>query len=149
MTQKLVVKFQKCSEGAVGPTRAHETDAGWDLYYCGPDVTIPSGSNAKLGTGLRIELPMGYYLQIANRSGVATKMGLLKGAEICDFLYNGEIIVNLHNPSSTTVTIESGMKIAQCLLLPVPDWSFEEASADYTLNKGTLRAEKGFGSSGI
>ena len=149
MTQKLVVKFQKCSEGAVGPTRAHETDAGWDLYYCGPDTIIPSRYNAKLGTGLRVEIPAGYYLQVENRSGVATKMGLLRGACVIDRFYDGEIVVNLHNPTFLPVSVERGMKIAQCLLLPVPDWSFEEAPADYTLNKGTLRAEKGFGSSGI
>jgi dUTPase len=94
-------------------------------------------------------LPKGYYLQIANRSGVATKMGLLKGAEVCDFLYDGEIIVNLHNYSNVPVPVQSGMKVAQCLLLPLPDWSFEEAPEDYTLNSGTLRADKGFGSSGI
>lgn len=96
-----------------------------------------------------MEIPEGYFLQIENRSGVATKMGLIRGACVIDRHYSAEILVNLHNYTNVPVAIQSGMKIAQCLLLPLPEWEFEEAPSDYTLNKGTLRAEKGFGSSGI
>lgn len=149
MTQKLVVKFQKLSSEAQSPTRAHDTDAGWDLYYCGPDTEVRPLSNSKLGTGLRVEIPPGYFLQVENRSGISTKMGLIRGACVIDRFYDGEILVNLHNYTNVPVLVQSGMKVAQCLLLPVPDWSFEEAPEDYTLNSGTLRADKGFGSSGI
>ncbi len=138
------------SETAILPQKAHSTDAGFDLFYAGTEVvTIPPFGNVKLGTGWRMEIPEGWCLLIKNRSGVATKKGLLRGAELCDYLYDGEIIVNLHNPKLTPEIIEPGMKIAQFILVPVPECEIEEVDESVILNQQTKRGSGGFGSTGF
>ncbi len=83
--QQLKVKFFKLRKNAKSPIQAHDTDAGWDVFYCPPslqqdDVIIPFGKNVVLGTGIKCEVPKGYYLEVKDRSGTATKQGLKIGA---------------------------------------------------------------------
>mgnify|MGYP003631912414 FL=1 len=75
-----------------------------------------------LPTGLKIEVPHGYMLEVKNRSGMAAKNSLVVGACVIDSGYSGEIFVNLHNIGNTPKTIEIYDKIAQLVLIPVVQW---------------------------
>ena len=145
------LKFYKMREGAKLPDRAHETDAGMDVFYCpknGESVfSIPAGSSRVLPTGIKVEVPRGYMLEIKNKSGIASKRQLLVGACVIDPGYDGEVFVNLHNVGFKAQFIEPGEKIAQAVLVPVVHCGVEEVTTD-TLNKNTDRGEGGFGSTG-
>lgn len=72
------IKIKKLNENAKIPTRGSEYAAGWDLYACIDDESkyIYPHQTAKIGTGLSIEIPDGYFGAIFARSGLATKQGL-------------------------------------------------------------------------
>lgn len=71
------VKFVKIRDGAVVPSRGSQYAAGYDLYACLDDVCyIKPHETAKIGTGLAIQPPSGYFGAIFARSGLATKQGL-------------------------------------------------------------------------
>ena len=112
------------------PVRANPSDAGLDLCYNGDLTAIQPGESKILSTGLKFGIPHGYMLQIMNRSGNAAKKQLMVGACVVDSGYDGEVFVNLHNVGNNTQTIESGMKIAQAVLIPVVHARFVETSED-------------------
>ena len=115
------------------PVRANPSDAGLDLCFNPPEAWhggIKPGESMILPTGLKFGIPHGYMLQIMNRSGNAAKKQLMVGACVVDSGYDGEVFVNLHNVGSEEQTIESGMKIAQAVLIPVVHARFVETSED-------------------
>ena len=154
------VKIKKLTETAKIPTKAHAEDAAFDLYADIPnDTFIPWGSTeerkglkilphttVKIGTGVAMAIPNGYWGAIYARSGIATKQGLrpANAVGVADSNYRGEIIVALHNDSSETQIIEHGQRIAQFMLAPVIWTEFEETD---NLDK-TSRGAEGFGDSG-
>ena len=154
------VKIKKLTEKAKIPTKAHAEDAAFDLYADIPnDTFIPWGSieernglkilphtTVKVGTGVAMAIPNGYWGAIYARSGIATKQGLrpANAVGVVDSSYRGEIIVALHNDSSETQIIEHGQRIAQFMLAPVILTEFEEAD---NLDE-TSRGAEGFGDSG-
>ena len=154
------VKIKKLTETAKIPTKAHAQDAAFDLYADIPnDTFIPWGSieernglkilphtTVKVGTGVAMAIPNGYWGAIYARSGIATKQGLrpANAVGVVDSSYRGEIIVALHNDSSETQIIEHGQRIAQFMLAPVILTEFEEAD---NLDE-TSRGAEGFGDSG-
>jgi len=116
----VILNFSKVRSDVVVPTRANPSDAGLDFYYCpegNESITLRSGETALFETGIRMEIPHGYYLEIKNRSGNAYKRQLLVGACVVDSGYSGEIFVNLHNVGQNIQRVEPGMKIAQGVLL--------------------------------
>lgn len=116
----MILNFSKVRSDVVVPTRANPSDAGLDFYYCPEEektVILRSGETALFATGIRMEIPHGYYLEIKNRSGNAYKRQLLVGACVVDSGYSGEIFVNLHNVGQSIQRVEPGMKIAQGVLL--------------------------------
>ena len=152
------LKFYRIREDAKLPVRAHKTDAGMDMFYCSngdpmaklyqtKDFWIPKGTSRVLPTGLKVEVPEGYMLEIKNKSGIASKKQLLVGACVIDPGYDGEIYVNLHNVGDGTQVIRPGEKIAQAVLVPVVHCDVEEIFED-TLNKKSDRGSGGFGSTG-
>ena len=125
--KKMKVRVQRLHENAKLPVRAHPTDAGMDLFYCPAprddipkqiESVLPHGSSL-FPTGLKIEVPEGYMLEIKNKSGIASKRGLIVGACVVDRGYTGEIFVNLHNPSDRTHTLHAGDKIAQAVFVKI------------------------------
>ena len=154
------VKIKKLTETAKIPTKAHAEDAAFDLYADIPnDTFIPWGSieernglkilphtTVKVGTGVAMAIPNGYWGAIYARSCIATKQGLrpANAVGVVDSSYRGEIIVALHNDSSETQIIEHGQRIAQFMLAPVILTEFEEAD---NLDE-TSRGAEGFGDSG-
>jgi len=150
------LKVFKIRPDAKLPVRAHKTDAGIDLFYCPNEERklydtksffIPPRESRILPTGIKIEVPHGHMLEIKNKSGIALKKQLLVGACVVDSGYNGEIYINLHNVGSETQVFIPGDKIAQAVLIPVVSCGIEETYED-NLNKGTIRGDGGFGSTG-
>ena len=71
------MNFKKLNENATTPTRGSEEAAGWDLYACiDKEIWIQPHETVKIGTGLAIAIPTGYYGAIYARSGIATRQGL-------------------------------------------------------------------------
>ena len=152
------LRFYRLRSGAKLPVRAYPTDAGMDLFYCPnenekdklsdtTDFWIPPKESRVLPTGLKVEVPKGFMLEIKNKSGIASKRQLLVGACIVDPGYNGEVFINLHNLGPESQIIKSGEKIAQAVLIPIIHCSVLEVPHDY-LNLGSDRGEGGFGSTG-
>lgn len=154
------VKIKKLTETAKIPTKAHVEDAAFDLYADIPnDTFVPWGSTeerkglkilphttVKIGIGVAMAIPNGYWGAIYARSGIATKQGLrpANAVGVADSNYRGEIIVALHNDSSETQIVEHGQRIAQFMLAPVIPTEFEETN---NLDE-TSRGAEGFGDSG-
>lgn len=127
---------------AIQPTRAHETDAGLDLYA--PYSTIvKSRGNAVIDTGVHIELPHNTVGFLKSKSGLNVNKGILSEGVI-DEGYTGSIVVKLYNHSYDDVIVERGMKITQLVILPC---LYEEVEVVDTLAE-TSRGENGFGSTG-
>lgn len=141
------IYFKKLNDLAKIPTRGSKYSAGYDLYAATDStVYIPPHSTVKIGTGLAMDIPHGYFGAIFARSGIATKRGLRPAncTGICDEDYKGEYIVALHNDSNELMSIEAEERIAQLIILPYQDLDFIEVDE---LQK-TDRGEGGFGSSG-
>jgi dUTP pyrophosphatase len=152
------IKVFRIRPSAKLPSRAHQSDAGMDIYYC-PDEDkklydseeeyhIPPRESRLLSTGIKVEVPYGHMLEIKNKSGIASKRQLLVGACVVDPGYNGELYVNLHNVGHETQVIRSGEKMAQAVLVPVLHCGVEEVETDQFLNLGSARANGAFGSTG-
>ena len=149
---KKTLNVYRTRDTAKMPARAHPTDAGMDLFYC-PEhhngwLSIKPGGSAVLETGLKIEVPSGFMLQIMNKSGVASKKQLVTGACVVDNGYDGEIFVNLQNIGTQPQVVEPGQKIAQAVLIPISIPTLNEVPDDNIYNQKTSRGDGGFGSSG-
>jgi len=141
------IYFKKLNDLAKIPTRGSKYSAGYDLYAATDStVYIPPHSTVKIGTGLAMDIPHGYFGAIFARSGIATKRGLRPAncTGICDEDYKGEYIVALHNDSNETMTIEAGERIAQLIILPYQDLDFIEVDELHKTDRGM----GGFGSTG-
>ena len=141
------VRFKKLKKKKKIPTRGSKFSAGYDLYAAtNKDIQIPPHSTVKIGTGLAMDLPYGYFGAIFARSGIATKRGLrpANAVGICDADYRNEYIVALHNDTDEIQTIQAGERIAQLILLPYQDIDFKEVNE----LSNTDRGMGGFGSTG-
>ncbi len=134
------------------PVIKSEGAAGFDLSYYGRDINLgPLGAadNIKVvGTGLRVELPFGFELQIRPRSGLAAKNGItvLNSPGTIDCDYRGEIKVILINHSHERFYIRNGDRIAQAVYAPVFATRIVEDTVDI---ESTARGTSGFGSTGV
>lgn len=141
------IKIKKLKKEAIIPTRGSEHAAGYDLYACiESTMIIPPHETVKIGTGIAIELPCGYFGAIFARSGLATKQGLRPAncTGVCDEDYRGEYIVALHNDTGEEKTILPNQKIVQLVLIPYLPVEFIEANELSNTNRG----DGGFGSTG-
>lgn len=146
-----MVKFVKLNSEAKIPTKGSKMAAGYDLYACIPGgenslVRIAPHSTVKIGTGLSIQPPKGYFGAIFARSGLATKQGLRPAncVGVADYDYTGEYIVAIHNDTNEEKIVHHGDRIAQLVFLPYADEEFVEVKS---LNE-TKRGDGGFGSTG-
>ena len=134
-------------DGAFVPTRAHEADAGLDLYSP-VDVMLgwpgsKTGNSVCIDTGVHVEIPKGYVGFLKSKSGLNVKHGLLSEGVI-DSGYTGSIVVKLYNHGNATVFIERGQKISQLVLLPIITPEIELVDRLEKTERGT----GGFGSTG-
>jgi dUTP pyrophosphatase len=120
--------------------------AGLDIC-CNEDIFLDSGTRILVNTGLYVEIPQGYEIQIRPRSGLALKHGItvLNSPGTIDCDYRGEIGVILINHGPRAVEFEKGDRIAQMVLCKVEHIEWLPTGA----LSGTKRGDKGFGSTGI
>ena len=143
---KLLLK--KLRPDAITPTAGSPWAAGYDLYACmDAPVVIAPHTTERIGTGLALAVPEGWFGAIFARSGLAAKQGLRPAncVGVCDSDYRGEYMVPLYNDSDAPGTVRPGDRIAQLVLLPCQTLEFEERES----LPETLRGGGGFGSTGV
>ena len=143
--EKMPILVRRADVEAKLPTKAHEGDAGWDLYSL-YDYTINPHETVKVDTGLNFQLPEGTFGAIYARSGLSTKQGLRPAncVGVCDSGYRNNYIVPLYNDSDEVQTIHKHDRIAQLIIQPFIQTELTETD---TLDE-TERGSGGFGSSG-
>src|SRR5207302_153303 len=120
-------------------------DAGLDLSSC-ERVELAPGARALVSTGLAVAIPEGYAGFVQPRSGLATKHGIsiVNTPGLVDSGYRGELLVNLVNTDKHEVfVVEPGMRIAQLVILPIPELELIEVDELPESERGV----RGFGSS--
>lgn len=140
------VKVNKISPDAKIPEYAHEGDSGMDLY-ADEDAVIGPFERKAIGTGLKIEIPLGYEAQVRPKSGLALNNGItvLNTPGTVDSGYRGEVKVILANISKEAYKVEKGKKIAQLVFAKVENAEIKEVDE----LSDTSRKEGGFGSTGL
>jgi dUTP pyrophosphatase len=130
---------------AVIPERAYAGDAGLDLAAC-ERVELAPGERALVGTGLAVAIPEGYAGFVQPRSGLAARHGLtiVNSPGLVDSGYRGELrVIVLNTDSTEPFVVEPGMRIAQLVVLPIPELELVEVDELPTSERGV----RGFGSS--
>ena len=149
-----VVEIKKFRDGAVMPTKATEGSAGYDLYAWNEDQfegtsLISTGNVVAVRTGLNVNIPKGYEIQIRPRSGLAAKHGVTvlntPGTIDCDYSGDGEdfeLKVILFNHNKIPFTINDGDRIAQMVVAKLAAHELVEVEefgkTDKTSRKGGL-----------
>lgn len=136
------VKIINNSENKL-PRYETEGSAGMDIAS-NEDYILKPERRTIISTGLFVEIPQGYELQVRPRSGMAAKYGItvLNAPGTIDSDYRGEIGVILYNSGQSNYEIKKGDKIAQLVLAPITqaEWEVVENLSS------TKRGEGGFGS---
>lgn len=141
------IRVKKLNDNAILPTYGSLEAAGADLYAClNEDVVIAPGESKFIPTGLAMEIPKGCAGLIYARSGLACKRGLAPANKVgvVDSDYRGEFMVVLHNHGSEVQTVSHGERIAQLVITPVLNPTYQDVD-DLS---DTKRSAGGFGSTG-
>ena len=176
---KLILNFKKLSPTAITPTKAHTTDAGFDLYADEATI-ITYGETVAVKTNIAIELPEGYVADVRPRSGLTLNTGLRVHYGTIDAGYrdgigiicengnheyaresDGAIInmmftddvdsqqrlydTSIEYANKSDIAVVRGQKIAQLVILPVPEITLQEVTELSDSDRGV----NGFGSTGI
>jgi dUTP pyrophosphatase len=151
------------------PNRGTSQSAGVDFYVPedwndGKPLILKAGERALIPSGIKVNVPTGHALIAFNKSGVASKKGLIVGACVVDEDYQGEIHINVINTCQRDLnrwddtvwtqdlgeaTITPGEKLVQFILLPVLYASPEETEIEELYSEKTERGDGGFGSTGV
>lgn len=166
------------TRGVKSPSRAHSTDAGIDFYMPIfsrkfltdlkaiakepfrvemneffsniriPKIILGGNSRILIPAGIKVIVPKDHCLIFFNKSGIASKKGLIVGSCVVDEHYSGEVHISLINTSSTAVQIIENEKIVQALVLPINYCTVVETTEDEynELASHFTRGAKGFGS---
>lgn len=127
------------------PVSAHDGDAGFDLH-AREDVVLKPGEWAMVPTGVAVAIPIGHTGLVAPRSGLAARhaIAVVNGPGVVDSGYRGELKVILINHGHADIHLERGDRIAQLVVVPVPEVELVEVAE----LPGSERGERGFGSTG-
>ena len=141
----MTLKIQRLHADAILPTRAHENDAGLDLYAA-VQVGIPVLGRNLVSTGIAVAIPPGHVGYITPRSGLAFSSGItvLNAPGTVDAGYTGEVKVNLVNHGHAPYVVTPGQRIAQLVIHPIATPNVEEVDE----LSHTPRGANGHGSSG-
>ncbi len=132
-------------DDAVLPARAYAGDAGLDLASC-ERVELAPGERATVPTGVAVAIPEGYAGFVQPRSGLAARHGItiVNAPGLIDSGYRGELKVTLLNTDAREpFVVDPGMRIAQLVVLPVPEVELVEVDELAASERGV----RGFGSS--
>ncbi|MBC7564805.1 dUTP diphosphatase [Candidatus Saccharibacteria bacterium] len=142
------VKIKKLHEKAVLPEYQTEHAAAMDIHACLDEpMTVQPLQRFMVPTGLAVEIPAGYEMQIRARSGMSIKHGItmVNGVGTIDADYRGELSILMINLSQDVFVIEPGMRVAQMLVQ-----KYEKISWQVTdVLSETDRGVGGFGSTGM
>jgi len=110
-------------------------------------MILPSGVSALVPTGLFFEIPEGYEIQVRPRSGLAYRhqVTVLNAPGTIDSDYRGELMVLLINHGASPFEIEDGMRIAQIVVAPAVQATFEQEEE----LAASARGSGGFGHTGV
>lgn len=147
----MIVKIKKLSDAAVLPTKAHATDAGFDLVAVSKEY---KNGYVVYGTGLAFEIPVGHVGLVFPRSSIAnTSLSLTNAVGCIDAGYRGEVMAKFKGTvdymfpgldDGHNEEYEVGDRIAQLIIIPIPDIEFVESDELSVSDRGT----GGYGSSG-
>lgn len=129
-------------KGAFMPTRAHEVDAGLDLYARETQI-VPAKESATFDTGVHVELPPDTAGMLKSKSGLNVKHGITSEG-VVDVGYTGSIRVKLYNHSGKDYLVNKGDKISQFVIVPILRPTLEVVDS----LEDTERGSNGFGSTG-
>lgn len=157
--KEMKIKIKKLSDNAVLPVKAHASDAGFDLTST--SCTIDENGAMVYGTGIAVEIPEGFVGLVFPRSSIAKKDIILSNCVgVIDSGYRGEIMAkfkptNFFNYYEDCGRIVErphdgsiygiGERIAQLIIMPIPEIEFEEADELSESERGT----GGYGSSDL
>ena len=138
--------IQRLRTDAVLPERAYPGDAGLDLAAC-ERVELAPGERAVVGTGLAVAIPEGHAGFVQPRSGLADRHGIsiVNAPGLIDSGYRGELkVILINTDTSHAFVVEPGMRIAQLVVLEVPQLELVETDELPVTERGV----RGHGSSG-
>jgi len=143
------MKFSKVRD-VKSPARGTPLSAGIDFFVPNDfqEMTLLPNQRSLIPSGIKVSLPGGYALIAFNKSGVASKTGMIVGACVVDEDYQGEIHLNMINTSDVGQLIRPGDKLTQFILVPVNYVNPEEVNPEDLYREVTERGEGGFGSTG-
>ena len=123
--------------------KAYINSAGYDLF-ADESIEVSPNSRALISTGLKMQIPKGFYGQISRQSGIALWNGIVAFSGTVDSGYLGIVHV-LFNFSSKNFLVEKGNRIAQMIFKKCENVSFSFENLTFDSERGV----KGFGSSGL
>lgn len=163
------MKFAKV-RNVKSPVRGTSKAAGIDFFV--PEFednrkgyVINPGADVLIPSGIKMEIPEGYMLMAADKSGVVTskwaclyagrtpkadafESPVILGAKIIDEDYQGEIYIHVINVGKVRIYIRPGMKIAQFILVPVSYEGLEEVPEAELFSRASERGDGALGSTG-
>lgn len=143
------IDLEYTSENYEELSYAYPTDSGFDLRSS-TTITIPKFGRALIPTGIKLNIPENYEIQVRSKSGLAINQGLmvLNSPGTVDEGYTGEIKVILFNTNDHEATVEKGMKVAQAVISHCISGKWVNLKMVDEIAKKD-RNENGFGSTGI
>jgi dUTP pyrophosphatase len=131
------------------PCRAHEFDAGIDLFIPeGYNFTLIPHQRVLIPSGLKFDVPQDHALIMFNKSSISSKFGLDKLAEVIDYGYQGEVLISIVNTGNEIIYLKAGMKLIQLILIPINTWPSVEVPEIELYGDKSTRSTNGFGSTG-
>lgn len=140
--KQLELLVEKINQEAKLPEKAHQSDAGYDLFAL-KNTSIPPYGQAKISTGIKLAIPKNFVGLIWDKSSLAAQ-GLKTMGGVIDSGYRGEIIIIAKNLTEEFFNITKGQKIAQIIIQEIGTMPLVESK----ILDGTDRENNGFGSSG-
>ncbi len=139
---KVTKVMVQLDDGAFMPRRAHDTDAGADIFspVC---FRVPARGSYTVNTGVHVQLPPNTKCDIRSKSGLNIKSDIVTDG-LVDEGYSGAIMVKLYNMGDNPKVFKRGDKITQMVITPVLYTGFKEVDVVH----GGERGDNGIGSTG-
>ncbi len=139
------LKVYRYTRSATLPTKAHPSDAGWDLFL-DHDVLLSSKLQA-IDMGIKLVIPEGYWVRLAEKSGLAS-LGVELHGGIIDQNYRGPIKVLVRYTGNGNLSMCAGRALCQMILVKQEDMGGIQELTQDEFSTATDRGESGFGASG-
>jgi dUTP pyrophosphatase len=159
MKSEEVVEIKAFRDGVVYPVKSTTNAAGYDVHaWCldsyDNQILVTSNDTKLIKTGLNVNIPKGYEVQVRSRSGLAAKSSVVvlnsPGTVDADFSGQGEnfeVKVILHNHSKNGFVVKHGDRVAQLVICKLPEIEFKVVD-EFSTSVNEDR-EGGFGSTGV